>query len=580
MTYNSSMMTFIFAQLRLRFKLSYVLEALIGLVALGLLMAVLQSWRVQLPPTRQAGSGAVAWIGSGAVTPLSVRVNAHLNAVSGNVRLAVSPHADLSNPDYSAPAVADANNDNTVALSVAGLTPDTDYFYALEVDGALDAARQGRFHTFPAGAASFRFVFGGDAIKGSNRPVFDAIRGESPLFFLNPGDFYYADINVNDIDLYRQAYFETMTAPRQQALYQDVPIVYMWDDHDYGSNDSDKNSPSRAAARLAYQENVPHYPLPDQPSDHPGCTYTDPDACRSINQSFAVGRVYFILTDLRSERDPKSATDDSDKSMMGTVQKQWFKDQLLYARDAYDLIFWVSSVPWIEDASSGSDRWGGYAAERAELADFIRDNGVKNLIILAADAHMLALDDGSNSDFATGGGAPIPVMQAAALNRNGSVKGGPYSHGAYPNPAAVDGQYAVVEVTDTGGNQICVSYTGKRLPDGATTPVTILTWSACTQAAAPAAGVSLISPDVTLSWRDDRADCRYQVFRHNLPYFDPDQITPVAQLQSPTDPTQITFADDAGDPTVDHFYQVRALNCLNDQTADSGQLGEFDFGLN
>ena len=546
--------------------------ALVTLVGWGLFQAAAPA--SALPD----GSGPVVWIWSGAVTSASARVNAHLDGPSAQVRLAVSLHPDLSNPIYSTPAVADANNGNTVALDIAGLSPDTDYFYAVEVDGALDTSMQGQFHTFPAGASSFRFAFAGDAVQGSNQPVYDAIRQESALFFLSPGDFFYADITTNDIDLYRQAYLDTLTAPRQQALYQSLPVVYMWDDHDYGGNDSDKTSPSREAARLAYQENAPHYPLPDNPADHPNCPYADPAACRSINQSFAVGRAYFIVTDLRSERDPKTQTDDASKSMMGAVQKQWFKDQLLYARDNYELIFWVSSVPWIEDPTAGSDRWGGYATEREELANFIRDNQVHNLIILSADAHTLALDDGSNSDFAVGGGAAMPVMHAAALNRGGSVKGGPYSHGAYPNPSSLDGQYAVVEVTDSGGT-VCVSYTGKRLPDGDAAPTTILTWSACTQPVAPDPTIALNATDVTLSWADDPANCRYQVFRSQTPYFDPAGLTPAAQVQSPTDPPEATFAGDAGDPAANHYYQVRGLDCLNPQTADGPQQGEFDFAL-
>jgi len=310
-------------------------------------------------------------------------------------------------------------------------------------------------------------------------PVFDAVRQEHPLFFMNIGDLFYSDIKDNDINRFRDSYFQVLTAPRQQALYRVIPIVYMWDDHDYGPNNSDSKAPAREAARLAYQEMVPHYPLPDAPSDHPDCKYAEPAACRSINQSFAVGRAYFILSDLRSERAPKTRQDNADKSMMGAVQKQWFKDQLLYARDHYDLIFWISSVPWIQKKTWWSDRWGGYASEREELADFIRDNHIDHLVILAGDAHMVALDDGANSDYATGGGAAMPVMHGAALNRKGSTKGGPYSHGTFPNPEPEDGQFGLVEVIDSGGAEICVHYQGKRLPAGATDLVDLIDWRTC-----------------------------------------------------------------------------------------------------
>ena len=62
------------------------------------------------------------------------------------------------------------------------------------------------------------------------------------------------------------------------------------------------------------------------------------------------------------------------------------------------------------------------------------------------------MDDGSNSP----GG--IPVLQAAAVDRRGGVKGGPYSEGAFPGA----GQYATVAVQDDGGERLDVTLTGRR----------------------------------------------------------------------------------------------------------------------
>ncbi len=523
------------------------------------------------------------WVWSGAVTTESATVNAKLKAASSSVRLVVSENVDLSSPVYSGTAVASAVNNNTVSLSISGLQSDTPYYYAVEADGQLDSETHGQFHTFDDGPFSFMFAFAGDAIQGSNQPVFDKVRAENPLFFVNPGDLMYSDIGVNDINLFRSAFADSLAQPRQQALYSAVPIAYMWDDHDYGPNDSDKNSPSREAARLVYQETVPHYPMQDDPADHPACGYSNPAACRSINQAFAVGRAYFILTDLRSERDPKSQTDNSSKTMMGAVQKTWFKEQLLYANGRYPLIFWLSSVPYIEAQTGGSDRWGGYATERAEIANFIKDNNIENVVIIAADAHMIALDDGTNSDYAAGGGAALPVLHAAALNRSGSVKGGPYSHGTYQNPSAADGQYATVNVTDTGGNQVCIEYTGKRLASGAANTTPLINWSTCFDVLETAVAPDLKitadnSTDVSLHWDDASANCAYTVYRETSPYLDLNTLPAVATVASPTDGVY-PFASDLGDPAENHFYRIRAANCHSSSTADSHEVAEFDFAL-
>mgnify|MGYP000620265220 FL=1 len=64
---------------------------------------------------------------------------------------------------------------------------------------------------------------------------------------------------------------------------------------------------------------------------------------------------------------------------------------------------------------------------------------------------MAAIDDGTNSDYATKGGAPIPIFHAGPLDRKPSIKGGPYSHGA----SGVRGQFGIMEVIDDGGDNIC-----------------------------------------------------------------------------------------------------------------------------
>ncbi len=403
------------------------------------------AYRPQL--TIEYGQGSVVeWIWSGGVTADSAQVNAKLVGASNDVWLAVSKTADFSSPLYFGPYTADAGNNYTVAIPATGLEPLTSYFYAISIGSELDEGMRGEFQTFSDDPFSFTFAFAGDAYQGSNATVYDDLRQEDALFFLSPGDFMYADINTDDVDLYRAAFADSLTADRQSQLYRSLPIAYMWDDHDYGANDSDKDSPSRPAALQAYREIVPSYHLDAGTADAP------------IYQAFSVGHAYFILTDLRSEKDPDGGL------MMGGDQMDWFKKQLAYARDNYYLpIFWVSSVPWIAPAEKGADHWGGYAAQRTEIANYIKDEEIPNVFILSADAHMLAVDDGSNSDYADGYGAPLPVFHAAALNQVGSFKGGPdYSEGYALNPSDDVGQYALVTVNALGKGEAEVIYNGKR----------------------------------------------------------------------------------------------------------------------
>ncbi len=386
----------------------------------------------------------VQFIWSGAITPISARVKAKLMQEGSIARLAVSLDSLFTGPVYSASDTAvTSENNRVIDLFISGLIPDTQYFYAPEVDGSLDLEAAGKFHTLPQDTGSFSFAFGSCALTGSNHQVFQTILSLAPLFFFHLGDFHYENIGVNDRNVFRQAYETVLASPNQSALYRKVPFTYIWDDHDYGPNNSDSTAPGRLASRLTYQEYVPHYPLAFGSGDV------------SLNYTFNVGRVKFIVCDSRSARSPHTLPDGTNKTMLGTTQKAWFKKELLQAKSKYPLIVWVNSLPWI--GSSGDDGWYGYATERREIADFLKIYDISSsLCMISGDAHMLAIDDGTNSDYATGGGAGFPVMHGAALDQNGSLKGGPYSQGAFPG----GGQFGWMSVTDTG-DSLKVNWSGR-----------------------------------------------------------------------------------------------------------------------
>lgn len=110
-----------------------------------------------------------------------------------------------------------------------------------------------------------------------------------------------------------------------------------------------------------------------------------------------------IVLDTRSYRDPRyrADTDERPKTMLGAAQKQWFKERLAQSRATWKIV--VSSVPL---ASAGGnerdpqkriyrDAWAnveddnpyGYERELREIAGFIRERGVRNVLFLTGDHH-------------------------------------------------------------------------------------------------------------------------------------------------------------------------------------------------
>jgi phosphodiesterase/alkaline phosphatase D-like protein len=400
----------------------------------------------------QTASPFIGGCWSGNVSPTSATVSVRLNAPTLRVRLQVSQNEALTPAVFSSVVTTSASTGHTAKLTVQGLQPDTDYYYGIEVAGVLrtEIVSRGRFRTFPLGRASFRIAFGscGD-FRAADQSAYAAIMNERPLLFINMGDLHYSDTNTTVADDYRLNYDNVLGHAVQGALYRSVPMAYMWDDHDYCGNNADTTAIGRDTARAVYKERVPHYPL--------GA------AGGTMAQAFTVGRVRFIMTDLRSASVSPSQKESASKTKLGTAQKAWFKQELINARDGgFPLIVWVCPDPWIAQAQLGDDSWAGHATERREIANFLRDNHIGNLVLLSGDMHGLAFDDGTNSDYATGGGAPVTVLHAAALTSEGSAKGGPYFNGPMPGSQ----QYGVLEIYDNGGPSVACRFLGMKVGEG------------------------------------------------------------------------------------------------------------------
>jgi hypothetical protein len=381
----------------------------------------------------------VIYFWSGAITQNSAKVNAVLQAPSEKVRLVVSIDKAFSQPKYSDYHTAKAESGNTVSISIGELQPNTTYYYCIEIDGTKDKDEKhvGSFHTVTLLPYSYKFVAGSCNFFPNNR-VYDKMRAQNPLFLMMPGDLHYANPSSSDPEAHRKAYEELiLQQPRESRFFKDIPIAYVWDDHDFCGDNNDGTSGCGLAAYQAYKEYVPYYPL------------GAPEGSNSVYQAFTIGRIRFIMSDLRSDR--------REGDIMSADQKTWFKNEVVQAKNDGQMICWVSSVSF---AGTRSDNWGGYTASREELSNFFRDEKVENLFIICGDAHMLAIDNGTHADFSSGKNNPslYPILQSAALNNVGSDKGGEYSEGGtFPNPP-FSSQWSTVEVIDNGLSNIWIRF--------------------------------------------------------------------------------------------------------------------------
>ncbi|MFM7979725.1 MAG: alkaline phosphatase D family protein, partial [Candidatus Fonsibacter sp.] len=140
--------------------------------------------------------------------------------------------------------------------------------------------------------------------------------------------------------------------------------------------------------------------FPHVPFTAPTTTYTSASVSVSfqpIYHSWKVGRVKFVFTDNRSERDPATDPDTPSKVVWSPTQEAWFMNEMLDT--TCPIKIWINTFPWEATNTApydGDDGWEDYTYYRQKIANFFTrfSGSIGKIITLSGDAHMTAIDDG------------------------------------------------------------------------------------------------------------------------------------------------------------------------------------------
>lgn len=414
-----------------------------------------------------AGTATNLW--TGGLTTDGATASVKLSAPAAAVRMAVSTSQALTSLTYGSPVAT--TTANVAKPSISGLSANTQYYYAIEADGVLLSGTPGKFKTLPSSAnPSFSFALGSCQAYDGTSATLDAIAARTPLFFLAMGDTPYMDLDgAISTDDEAEGYLDTYLSGAAATLYRNVPIHYMWSDHDFHANGATGASVGTTLRDLHlawYRRRVPHVALASStPTDH-------------LGHSFVVGKVRFVVLDCRSYASLIAATDDSSKTRIGAAQKTWFKAQIDAAFTAGEFVFVSCELGWPTDATV-TDSWGSYATERLELVDYMKAAGMQGRVaMLQGDMHASAIN--KNIDYATGTGMAIPVLCASPLDKDIITLQGTWDIGPITSSTR---QYGWVDVEDPADGKLNIRWrlyteTGTVLADwsfqadlGATTAV-------------------------------------------------------------------------------------------------------------
>lgn len=327
----------------------------------------------------------------GDVTASSVKVWVR-TAHEAPVAVKYSQSENMTGAVLSKAVKTDADADFTAAVNLTGLESNTIYYYQMVIDGKpVSLERKLSFTTVAekGSPARFQVAFGGGSnIKPQYEYMWDTILSYHPAAMLQLGDNTY--FNIPDVTEHQQYYFyRRHCRPEYKRMVASVPVYAIWDDHDFGGNDSigtgDKFKPywkhEIVLPQFMYNFNNPYYGGSD---DDPGCWF-----------DFSIGDVDFFMLDGRYYRtDPQKP----DPSMLGAAQVDWLLDKLKASTATFKII--ASPVPWTFGAKAGKQRsatfgsvpgaqdtWEGFPAEREKIFALLEDNKIEGVYLISADRH-------------------------------------------------------------------------------------------------------------------------------------------------------------------------------------------------
>ncbi|GAA4308419.1 alkaline phosphatase D family protein [Nibribacter koreensis] len=215
------------------------------------------------------------------------------------------------------------------------------------------------------------------------QPLWKEILKNNPQLWIWLGDNIYGD--TDDMRVLQAKYNKQKQQPDYQTLSQQLPVIGVWDDHDYGRNNAGKEYAFKAqSARLFWD-------FLDEPATSPNRKH------KGVYSSHTYGpvgkQVKVLLLDGRYNRDSligrEPAYHENPKGdVLGEAQWRWLERELRNSKAQFHLI---GTGLQIIPNDHGYERWGNFPKARTRLFNLIAKTKAANVILLSGDRHFAEL---------------------------------------------------------------------------------------------------------------------------------------------------------------------------------------------
>ena len=228
-----------------------------------------------------------------------------------------------------------------------------------------------------------RIAFGSCAHEYEPVPAFDAIVKSEPELFVWLGDIIYGD--SHDMSVLKKKYDLQKSKTEYQNLLKAMPVIGVWDDHDYGINDGGKYFSKKDESKELCLDFL------DVPKDDP---VRERDGLYSSYNLYSNDKlIKIILLDTRYFRDTLEPDTNSQHrylpnetgDVLGEAQWEWLETELTES-DA-DLHIIGSGIQFISQEHY-YEKWANFPSARTRMIELIKKINPKPLIFISGDRHM------------------------------------------------------------------------------------------------------------------------------------------------------------------------------------------------
>ena len=255
----------------------------------------------------------------------------------------------------------------------------------------------------PIEADSIKLGLGSCLDQDFPQPIWNSIEKENLNFFIFLGDNVYGDSPDGKLEKLRYAYKKQKSL--LPSFLNDINILSIWDDHDYGLNDGGRDYSLKKESQKMFLD-FWEIPNDDIRSSREGIYFSE-------NKIFFNKKFKLIFLDTRYFRSPLAGpkgkylkNKSTDSTILGINQWKWLEKEL---DEYFDFLIIFSSIQIIPE-DHGYEKWGNFPNDRDKFFSLLEQSANKTLLV-SGDRHLGGIykKDG------------LFEITASSLNKPGSI---------------------------------------------------------------------------------------------------------------------------------------------------------------